>query len=163
MEIKKIYIFLASLFTFIMVLVLDLFDFSTYVDITKALDSTISNLINFAAILIGFISTIYVMIQQTPDSHVLRLLKNNELDDVFNLTFKNYVYIGFIDVIALIILNFSITIFIVFKTLCYIILPLSVYFILMSNNLVVTVCKIVISENKLKNKKNELNEKDLKI
>ena len=114
-------------------------------------------------ILIGFIATIYVMIQQSQESYVFKLLEKNNLIDTFNISFRNFIYIGFLDVAILIILNFFIDVFIVFKYTFYIAFPLSIYFLLISNNLVITICKMIIAENKLKKRDKKITEKDFKV
>ena len=163
MEIKKSLIIVLTLLSFIALVILDCFDISKYIDYSTNIDNTISNAITFVSILIGFIATIYVMIQQTQDSYVLKLLEKNDLIDTFNLSFKFFVLIGFIDVIILIILNFFANNFIIFKYLFYLAMPLNTCFLLISNNQVLTVCKIIIAENKLKKADKKITDKDLRI
>lgn len=163
MEIKNTFITIITILSFILLVVLDFFNISQYIDYTQNIDNTISNAITFVSILIGFISTIYVMIQQNQESYVFKLLEKNKLINTFNNSFKFFVYLGFIDVIILIILNFFANTFIIFKYVFYIAFPISIYFILVSNNLVTTICKMIISENKLKDNDKKLTEKDLKI
>ena len=163
MEIKNTFITIITILSFILLVVLDFFNISQYIDYTQNIDNTISNAITFVSILIGFISTIYVMIQQNQESYVFKLLEKNKLINTFNNSFKFFVYLGFIDVIILIILNFFANTFIIFKYVFYIAFPISIYFILVSNNLVTTICKMIISENKIKDNDKKLTEKDLKI
>lgn len=163
MEIKKSFITIITILSFILLVILDFLNITQYIDYTQNIDNTISNAITFVSILIGFISTIYVMIQQNQDSYVFKLLEKNKLINTFNNSFKFFVYLGFIDAIILIILNFFANTFIIFKYVFYIAFPISIYFILVSNNLVTTICKMIIAENKLKDKDKKLTEKDLKI
>ena len=145
MEINKVLIGIITIISLIIVIFLDIINISQYFDYTANIDNTISNVITFVSILIGFISTIYVMIQQSENSYVLKLLKEFKVINIFNNSFKLLIYIGFLDVIVLIALN-----------------PLNVYFLLLSNNIITTICKIIISEEKLKNKNKKIEENDLK-
>lgn len=163
MEIKKSFIAIITILSFILLVVLDFFNISQYIDYTQNIDNTISNTITFVSILIGFISTIYVMIQQNQESYVFKLLEKNKLINTFNNSFKFFMYLGFMDVIFLIILNFFANAFIIFKYVFYIAFTVNIYFILISNNLVTTICKIIIAENKLKDNDKKITEKDLKI
>ena len=163
MEINNIIIKIITLLSFVLLIVLDFFNVSKYIDYTQNIGDTIANMITFASILIGFIATIYVMIQQSQESYVFKLLEKNNLIDTFNISFRNFIYIGFLDVAILIILNFFIDVFIVFKYTFYIAFPLSIYFLLISNNLVITICKMIIAENKLKKREKKITEKDLKV
>ena len=163
MEIKKSLINIITILSFILLIVLDFFNVSQYINYIENIDSTISNSITFASILIGFISTVYIMIQQSQDSYVFKLLEKNNLLDKFNYSFKHFILLGFIDVIILIILNFFASTFMVFKYIFYIAFPLSIYFLLTSNNLILTICKIIIAENKLKKADKKITEKNLKI
>ncbi len=162
MEINKLSIRIITIISFIIVIFLDIINISQYIDYTTNIDSTISNIITFISILIGFISTIYVMIQQNENSYVLRLLKEFKVINIFNNSFKLLIYIGFLDVIVLIALNFFSSNITIFKYIFYIAFPLNIYFLLLSNNIITTICKIIISEEKLKNKNKKIEENDLK-
>ena len=70
--------------------------------------------------------------------------------------------IGFLDVIVLIALNFFCSNITIFKYIFYVAFPLNVYFLLLSNNIITTICKIIISEEKLKNKNKKIEENDLR-
>ena len=162
MEINKVLIGIITIISFIIVIFLDIINISQYFDYTANIDNTISNVITFVSILIGFISTIYVMIQQSENSYVLKLLKEVKVINIFNNSFKLLIYIGFLDVIVLIALNFFCSNITVFKYIFYVAFPLNVYFLLLSNNIITTICKIIISEEKLKNKNKKIEENDLK-
>lgn len=162
MEINKVLIGIITIISFIIVIFLDIINISQYFDYTANIDNTISNVIAFVSILIGFISTIYVMIQQSENSYVLKLLKEFKVINIFNNSFKLLIYIGFLDVIVLIALNFFCSNITVFKYIFYVAFPLNVYFLLLSNNIITTICKIIISEEKLKNKNKKIEENDLK-
>lgn len=162
MEINKLSIRIITIISFIIVIFLDIINISQYIDYITNIDSTISNIITFISILIGFISTIYVMIQQNENSYVLRLLKEFKVINIFNNSFKLLIYIGFLDVIVLIALNFFSSNITIFKYIFYIAFPLNIYFLLLSNNIITTICKIIISEEKLKNKNKKIEENDLK-
>ena len=163
MEFKNFFINIITILSFIILIFFDIFNISNYINYSETIESTITNMITFASILIGFISTIYVMIQQDQNSYVFKLLQKSNLIEFFNNSFKHFIYTGFIDVIALICLNFFDKMFIIFKYIFYFALPLTIYFLLISNNLVVTLCKIIISENKLKNKEKKVEEKNIKL
>ncbi len=162
MEINKVLIGIITIISFIIVIFLDIINISQYFDYTANIDNTISNVITFVSILIGFISTIYVMIQQSENSYVLKLLKEFKVINIFNNSFKLLIYIGFLDVIVLIALNFFCSNITVFKYIFYVAFPLNVYFLLLSNNIITTICKIIISEEKFKNKNKKIEENDLK-
>lgn len=162
MEINKVLIGIITIISFIIVIFLDIINISQYFDYTANIDNTISNVITFVSILIGFISTIYVMIQQSENSYVLKLLKEFKVTNIFNNSFKLLIYIGFLDVIVLIALNFFCSNITAFKYIFYVAFPLNVYFLLLSNNIITTICKIIISEEKLKNKNKKIEENDLK-
>lgn len=162
MEINKVLIGIITIISFIIVIFLDIINISQYFDYTANIDNTISNVITFVSILIGFISTIYVMIQQSENSYVLKLLKEFKVINIFNNSFKFLIYIGFLDVIVLIALNFFCSNITVFKYIFYVAFPLNVYFLLLSNNIITTICKIIISEEKFKNKNKKIEENDLK-
>ena len=144
MEINKVLIGIITIISFIIVIFLDIINISQYFDYTANIDNTISNVITFVSILIGFISTIYVMIQQSENSYVLKLLKEFKVTNIFNNSFKLLIYIGFLDVIVLIALNFFCSNITVFKYIFYVAFPLNVYFLLLSNNIITTICKIII-------------------
>lgn len=162
MEINKVLIRIITIISFIIVIFLDIINISQYIDYTTNIDSTIANVITFVSILIGFISTIYIMIQQSENSYVLKLLKDFKVINIFNNSFKLLIYIGFFDVIVLIALNFFSSNITIFKYIFYIAFPLNIYFLLLSNNIITTICKIIISEEKLKNKNKKIEENDLK-
>ncbi len=162
MEINKVLIKIITIISFIIVIFLDIINISQYFDYTLNIDSTIANVITFVSILIGFISTIYVMIQQSENSYVLKLLKEFKVINIFNKSFKLLIYIGFLDVIVLIALNFFCSNITIFKYIFYVAFPLNIYFLLLSNNIITTICKIIISEERLKNKNNKIEEDDLK-
>lgn len=162
MEINKILIRIITIISFVIVIFFDIINISKYIDYTSNIDSTISNTITFVSILIGFISTIYVLIQQSENSYVLKLLKESKVINVFNNSFKLLMYIGFIDVMVLIALNFFSSNITIFKYIFYMAFPLNIYFLLLSNNIITTICKIIISEEKLKNKNKKIEKNDLK-
>ena len=162
MEINKVLIRIITFISFIIVISLDVINISQYIDYTANIDSTIANIITFVSILIGFISTIYVMIQQSENSYVLKLLKEFKVINIFNKSFKLLIYIGFFDVIILIALNFFCSNITIFKYIFYVAFPLNIYFLLLSNNIITTICKIIIFEEKIRNKNRKIKENDLK-
>lgn len=162
MQINKSLIRILTILSFGFVFILDFVNISQYIDFTSHIDNTISNTITFISILIGFISAIYVMIQQTENSYVLKLLREFDLVSVFNKSIKSFMYVGFLEVLTLIVLNFFSGNLTWFKYMFYIAFPLSVYFLLIANNIITTICKIVISEEKLKNKDAKLDKSSIK-
>lgn len=162
MEINKKIIILITLSTFILLLILDFINISQFIDYSSHMDSTISNLITFISILIGFISAIYVMIQQSQDSYVLKLLREQDLLNTFNTSFKTLMYVGFINVLILIILNFFIDKISIFKYIAYLACPLTTYFLLVSNNIITTICKMISSKEKLKKLNRKVSSDDIK-
>ncbi len=162
MEINNVLIRIITFISFIVVIFLDAINISQYVNYITNIDSTIADVITFVSILIGFISTIFVMIQQSENSYVLKLLKEFNVINVFNKSFKLLIYIGFLDVIILIALNFFCSNITIFKCIFYVAFPLNIYFLLLSNNIITTICKIIMSEEKLRNKNKKIEEADLK-
>ena len=106
MELNKQILKFITTLSFLFVLVMDYINITQYVKYVSHIDNTISNIITFISILIGFISAIYVMILQTQDSYVLKLLNDSDLINIFNKSFKSLMIIGFIDIILLILINF---------------------------------------------------------
>lgn len=147
---KKIIIILVAL-SILLVFMIDIIDITKYFKYDKHIDSTISNTITFISILIGFISAIYVMVQQNQDSHVLNLLRSNDLLNIFNNSFKILMYTGFLDVFVLIFMNLVVSNIAIFKTLSYIVAPVTTYFLLSSINIITTICKMISAEEILKN------------
>ena len=158
---KKILKFITAL-SFLLVLVMDHINITQYIKYISHIDNTISNIITFISILIGFISAIYVMILQTQDSYVLKLLKDLNLINMFNKSFKSLMCIGFIDVILLILINFLADYLIMIKWIIYLTFPLTIYFLLASYNIITIICKMISSENKLKKLDLKVEEKDIK-
>lgn len=164
MELKKGWIITITLGSFIFLIVLDFINITEYFNYSSNVESTISNIITFISILIGFISTIYIMIQQSQNSsYIYSLLRKKNLIIVFNNSFKAFTFIGFIDVAFLIFLNYFSNVFTLFKYTLYIVFPLTVYFILLSNNLISTIIKMVIAEEQLKQQTYVLQDKDINI
>lgn len=162
MEINKKILIFITILSFLFVLVMDFINVTQYINYSSHIDNTISNIITFISILIGFISAIYVMILQTQDSYVLKLLKHLNLTNTFNYSFKSLMYIGFVDVILLILLNFLADIITFVKLITYIAFPLTIYFLLSSYNIITTICKMISSEDKLKKLDLKIEEKDIK-
>lgn len=164
MQIKNISIFIITIFSFVFLIILDIINITKYFDYSQHIDNTISNLITFISILIGFISTIYIMILQAQEeSYVYKLLRKHNLTISFNNSFKNFILFGVLDILFLILLNFFAAEFVLFKFITYITIPLTIYFILISNNLLFTICKMIISEEKFKKQTYKLQDSDLKI
>ena len=91
MKINKKAILFITLLSFVLIVICDYINITKYVEYKEHIDSVISNTITFISILIGFISSIYVMIQQTKNSYVLDLLRKNDLLTYFNKSFNNFV------------------------------------------------------------------------
>lgn len=142
---------------------MDYIDISDYIDCTSHLDSTIANSITFISILIGFISSIYIMLQQNNESFILGLLRKKGLLKDFNNLFKTSMYVGFISVFILILMNFVASNFLILKVIAYIGMPLTAIFYISSIDIITTICKIILSEEKLKGKKIIVKEEDIKI
>lgn len=162
MEINKKVIFVITSLSIILLIVMDLINITKFIDYTSNIDSTISNIITFISILIGFVSTIYVMIQQAKDSYVLNLLRKNELLELFNNSFRSLMYTGFFTVISLIFMNFFARNITIFKIISYFSCPLTTYFLLSTNNFIVTICKMISAEEKLKKSDRKIEKEDLK-
>lgn len=150
MEINKNIIRIITVLSFLFIFLMDIINVTNFINYSSHVDNTVSNIITFISILIGFISTIYVMMQQSQDSYVLKLLRDKNLSDTFNNSFRMLMYVGFIDVIILIFMNFLADNITAFKIISYISCPLTTYFLLSSNNLITTICKMIASEEKLK-------------
>lgn len=162
MEINKKILNLITILSFLFVIVMDFINISQYIDYNSHIDNTISNTITFISILIGFISAIYVMILQAQESYIMKLLKDLNLTNMFNHSFKSLMYIGFIDVIVLIIMNFLANNITIFKFIIYIAFPLTTCFLLSSYNIITTICKMISSEEKLKKLDLKIEKKDIK-
>ena len=102
------------------------------------------------------------MILQAQESYIMKLLKDLNLTNIFNHSFKSLMYIGFIDVIVLIIMNFLANNITIFKFIIYIAFPLTTYFLLSSYNMITTICKMISSEEKLKKLDLKIEKKDIK-
>lgn len=161
MEINKSIIKIVTILSFIFVFIMDYINITQFINYGAHIDNTISNIITFISILIGFISTIYVMMQQFQDSYVLKLLRDRELSDMFNNSFRSLMYVGFIDVIILIFMNFFADNITIFKIISYFSCPLTTYFLLSSNNLITTICKMITSEEKLKKLDKKIEKDDI--
>lgn len=162
MEINKKMLIFITILSFLFVGVMDFINVTQYINYSSHIDNTISNIITFISILIGFISAIYVMILQTQDSYVLKLLKHLNLTNTFNDSFKSLMYIGFVDVILLILINFLVDIITLVKLIAYLAFPLTIYFLLSSYNIITTICKMISSEDKLKKLDLKIEEEDIK-
>lgn len=147
----------------VIIVLMDYIDISYYIDCTSHLDSTIANSITFISILIGFISSIYIMLQQNKDSFILELLRKKGLLQEFNYLFKNSMYVGFMSVFILTLMNFVASNFLIFKVIAYIGMPLTTIFYISSIDIIITICKIILSEEELKEKKKIVKEEDIKI
>lgn len=161
MEINKNIIKIITILSLIAVFLMDYINVTQYINYSSHIDNTISNVITFISILIGFISTIYVMMQQSQDSYVLKLLRDKNLSDTFNNSFRILMYVGFIDVIILIFMNFFAENITIFKLISYFSCPLTTYFLLSSNNLITTICKMIASEEKLKKLDKKIEKEDI--
>lgn len=161
MEINKNIIKIITISSLIAVFLMDYINVTQYINYSSHIDNTISNVITFISILIGFISTIYVMMQQSQDSYVLKLLRDKNLSDTFNNSFRILMYVGFIDVIILIFMNFFAENITIFKLISYFSCPLTTYFLLSSNNLITTICKMIASEEKLKKLDKKIEKEDI--
>ena len=150
MEIHKRLIIIITILSLIFVIFMDYINVTQYINYYSHIDNTISNVITFISILIGFISAIYVMMLQTQNSYVLKLLRDKNLSDTFNKSFRILMYVGFSDVIILIFMNFFADSITIFKIISYSSCPLTTYFLLSSNNLITTICKMIASEEKIK-------------
>lgn len=162
MELNKQILKFITTLSFLFVLVMDYINITQYVKYVSHIDNTISNIITFISILIGFISAIYVMILQTQDSYVLKLLNDSDLINIFNKSFKSLMIIGFIDIILLILINFLADNIKIIKWIIYLTFPLTIYFLLSSYNIITTICKMISSEKKLKKLDLKVDEKDIK-
>ena len=158
---KKIPIILLIV-TFIFILIMDCINITQYFDYAEHIDSAISNTITFISILIGFISSTYIMIQQNQNSCVLKLIRDNGLIITFNKSFKILMYIGFINVFLLILTNFIASNIYILKVMAYIVVPLSVDFLAYSADYIIIICKMIIKEEYLKLQVKELKEEDVK-
>ena len=163
MEINKKIMILITIMTFVLVALMDLINITKYVSYSEHLDSTIANTITFISILIGFISSIYVMLQQDQNTCVMKLLRSLNLLKVFNNSFKVLVYIGFFDVIILILMNLVASNSTIFKIIVYFAIPVTVYFLLSSMNIIITICKMISAEEKLKQRNNRIEKDDIII
>ena len=105
MEINKKVIVIITVLSFIFIVLMDYVNITQYVDCNDHIDSVIANTITFISILIGFISSIYVMLQQNQKSYVMELLRRYDLLRHFNKSFKILMYVGFFDVFILIFMN----------------------------------------------------------
>lgn len=161
MEINKKLIKIITAVSLILVFIMDFINITQFINYSAHIDNTIANIITFISILIGFISTIYVMMQQSQDSYVLRLLREKNLSDTFNNSFRALMYVGFIDVIILILMNFFADSITIFKIIAYFACPLTTYFLLSSNNLITTICKMISSEEKLKKLDKKVEKSDI--
>ncbi len=161
MELKKIIIIILTIISIIFLAVLDYLDITQFFDYSIHLDSTIANIITFMSILIGFISSIYVMIHQSQDSLVLKLLKENSLLSSFNYSFRSLMYVGFIDIISFISLNFFADSFKILKIILYITIPITIYFFLSAANFIITICKMVSAEEQLRRLDDKITKDDI--
>lgn len=163
MELNKISISFITALSIIVLIILDIINITSTFEYKNNINDTISNMITFISILIGFISTIYIMLQSMQNGYVFTLLRKNNLVTSFNNSFMKITYIGFINVILLITLTLFSDSFPIFKILSYFTIPTTVYFLLVSNNIIATIVKIIISEEILKNKdEDKVTSKDLK-
>lgn len=163
MKIMKNISIIFSVFSIIFILLIDYFDISQFIDYSIHLDSTISNTITFISILLGFISSIYVMIQQTQESYVLNLLRKHNLMRKFNESFKTLMYLGFINVFILIFMNLVASNHLLFKITLYIALPTTIYFLISSADIIITICKMILAEEELKSRNKILEDSDIRI
>ena len=162
---KKYNIFkiILPLLSFILIIILDYIDVTQYIDCLSHIDSTISNIVTFISILIGFISCIYVMILQNKDSYILTLLRYKNLINYFNISFRNLMYVGFINVLVLIFMNFVESNFAIFKIIVYFAFPLNIYFFISSANIIIIICNMILVEENHKSKNKVVDERDIKI
>ena len=105
-EINKNIIKVTTILSFLFICLMDIINITRFVNYSVHIDNIISIIITFISILIGFISTIYVMMQQSQDSYVIKLLRKENILDTFNSSFKSLMYIDFIDIIVLMFINF---------------------------------------------------------
>ena len=143
--------------------ILDYFDITQYIDCLSHVDEAISNTVTFISILIGFISCIYVMILQKSNSHILNLLRRKNLINFFNISFRNLMYIGFINTFILILMNLVEANFTIFKTIVYIAVPLSTYFFISSANIIIIICNMILAEESYESRVKVINENDIKL
>lgn len=163
MEINKKIVFLISILSFFIVMFVDYINITRFIDYNAHLDSIISNTITFISILIGFISSIYVMMQQVQKSYVLELLRKYDLLKDFNKSFKVLIYTGFFDVLVLIFMNFAASNIMVFKIIVYIAAPITTFFLLSSFNIIITICKMISAEEELKMRDRKIDDEDIVI
>lgn len=150
MEINKKIINTLTISSIIILIIIDINNFGFNFISMENMSNIIANSITFISILLGFISATYVMIQSDSYTHVKNLLRKNNVYEIFNKSFKDLVYYGFVSVILLIILEMFINKIILFKAFIYIIIPLLLRFILISNNMIIIISKMIIAEEKLK-------------
>lgn len=150
MELNRKIINLSTIISVIILIVLDVLNFIRNLVQIENFHNIISNTITFVSILLGFISAIYVMILSDSYLHVKKLLRDNDLWTTFNKSFRELVYCGFISTILLIISEICIGNLLIFRWLLYITVPLLMRFLLLSNNTITTISKMIIAEEKLK-------------
>jgi hypothetical protein len=161
MELDKIYLVLITTLSMIVLVILDIIDITRYIYIEVDVSSIISNIISFFSIIIGSVSTIYVMIQSIPSSKVLELFRKENVIDVFNSRFKSFIYIGLFSVILLILFQCveNIIYVYIYKSIMYITFFISICFILITNNFLGLIINMIISEEKIiSNQKDEIKE-----
>ena len=163
MELSKKIVTVLIVLSFLFVLVMDCINITQFINYRVHIDNTITNVITFISILIGFISAIFVMIQQTQNSYVLELLRKLGLLEIFNQSFKTLMYIGFINVITLILMNFLADNLKFFKIITYFACPLTTYFLLSSYNIITTICKMISSEEILRKLDRKIEKDDIKF
>ena len=164
MELKKWIINLLTFVTIVVVIVLDVFNVSNYIHFQKNISSILTNLITFLSILLGFVATIYTMIQSDTDSYILNLLRKEKIINIFNKRFKHLILIGFISIILLIIADICSSSFNLLKWIIYISVPVLTRFILLAYNNITVVAKMVIANEELKARaENELKPEDIKF
>ena len=97
------------------------------------------------------------------NSHILNLLRRKNLINFFNISFRNLMYIGFINTFILILMNLVEANFTIFKTIVYIAVPLSTYFFISSANIIIIICNMILAEESYESRVKVINENDIKL
>lgn len=139
----------------LLLLISDLIDITQYFYADFDTNSIISNFITFESIIIGFISTIYVMIQSLPNSNVKNLLlENNRLAD-FNRYFEAIFGVGILNILLLIGLQFIILLNnIISKIYLNVSIVFTILFVLLTNNIIAIMLLMIKYESESEKKQN---------
>jgi hypothetical protein len=162
-ELNKTEMFFIVVTILLITIVLDFIDVTKYFCKEFEIDSIISNIITFESIIIGFISTIYVMIQSFPNSNIKKLLLEFDRLGDFNKCFEKVFIAGVLNIILLIGLQF-ILLFNNFGSKIYTVIVILITSILLlsANNLIAIMMSIInYEEIKEKEINNKMQDSDL--